>query len=97
MDAYPKTLRDITDADLVELVAERECLEQCSGLERELIVRWLAARDMVEWLVAEQQCAAGVAGLGRGRGEWLPRASTPAAASAVFPGRPVGDPAFHSA
>ena len=32
MDAYPKTLRDLPDADLAELVAERECLERCSGL-----------------------------------------------------------------
>ena len=41
------------DADLAEMVGERECLEQCSGLE--LIARWLAARDVIEWLQAEQQ------------------------------------------
>ena len=67
MDAYPKTLRDVPDDDLADLIAERECLEQCTGLERELIVRWLAARDMIEWLQAEQQLRASqqVAGLGR--------------------------------
>ena len=68
--AYPKTLRDIPDADLAERVAERECLEQCSGLERELIARWLAARDMIEWLQAEYQPTARVGGLGRDGDEW---------------------------
>ncbi|OIQ84996.1 hypothetical protein GALL_331890 [mine drainage metagenome] len=65
MDAYAKIMRDIPDADLAELVAERQCLDQCAGLERELIVRWLAARDLIEWLQAEQQRAARIAGLGR--------------------------------
>jgi hypothetical protein len=62
--ACPKTLHDIPDAGLAERVAEREWLEPCSGLERALIVRWLAARDVIEWLLADPQCAAGVAGLG---------------------------------
>ncbi len=65
MDAYPKTLRDVPDANLAELIAEPECLEQCSGLERELIARWLAACDLIEWLQAEQQRAARTPGLGR--------------------------------
>ena len=50
------------------LVAERECLEQRTGLERELIVPWLAARDMIAWLQAELRLRASqVAGLGRDR------------------------------
>ncbi|OIQ81467.1 hypothetical protein GALL_367590 [mine drainage metagenome] len=97
MDAYPKILRDVPDVDLAELVAERECLEQCSGLVRELITRWLAARDVIEWLQAEQQRALRVGGLGRDGAKWGPLASAPAAASAIGPRRPVADPAFHGA
>lgn len=54
MNAYPRTLRDVPDADLAVLLVEHERLERCSGLERELITRWLAARDTIEWLQAEQ-------------------------------------------
>ena len=98
MDAYPKTLSDVPDDDLADLIAERECLEQCTGLERELLTRWLAARDVVEWLQAEQRLRAlQVAGLGRHKCEWPPRASTSAPISAVCPRRPVGDPAPHGA
>ena len=52
MAAYPKTLRDVPDDNLADLVAERECPERCSGLK--LFVRWLAARDVIEWLPARQ-------------------------------------------
>ena len=97
MDAYRKTLRDVPDDGLADLIAEREFLEQCTGLERELIVRWLA-RDMIEWLQAELRLRASqVPGLGRDHCEWPPRASVSAPMSAVCPRRPVGDPAPHGA
>ncbi len=71
MDFYPKSLRDVPDADLAELVAERDCLDHCNALERELIVRWLAARDVIEWL---QEQASDPAPLpGPGPCPWLPR------------------------
>ncbi len=57
MDLYPKSLREVADADLAELVAEREFLERCSALERELTVRWLASRDLIEWLHAQTRGA----------------------------------------
>ena len=58
---------------------------------------WLAARDMIEWLQAEYQRPAGVGGLGRDGHKWAPGASAPAAASAVCPRCPVGEPALHGA
>ena len=61
MDAYPRMLRDVSDADLASLVAEPEFLQHCGALTRALVERWLAARDTIEWLQAEQrvaQCAA---------------------------------------
>ena len=65
MDLYSKTLRDVPDDDLAELLAERESLEQCSWLERELVARWLAARDAIEWLLSEERRRVPAAGLGR--------------------------------
>lgn len=66
MDTYPKTLREVPDDDLAELLAERESLAQCSGLERELVARWLAARDTIEWLLAEDRKPVPAAGRGLG-------------------------------
>ncbi|OIQ97833.1 hypothetical protein GALL_201580 [mine drainage metagenome] len=59
MNAYPRTLRDIQDADLAALLVEHEWLDRCSELERELTTRWLAACDTIEWLQTEHVAGRG--------------------------------------